>query len=341
MSKFNKNDILALGLENASIGSPTTIPSTLSSPILRGLVVDESPGVFDEAKSDYSPIGVPIAERVGFTFESSTQDPSYLLVKGDNPFVFRPEGAKGIKRLAKDAITFCRQTLADPFSLLKSDDIGLILKPEEDNLWVYPLDNRPLNLSPALEVKCPLTTWIDTCQDEWLCDQISKRDKVDDSWERVVAVGMFARLESDEFTTFQSLEDLMSGVSERLDRERSWARKLSAENCAAIERLAVLHTEHLFDELLRLVKNPLPHDSQWKQDMQRIMHKRDDLEGICLLLREAGEGDLLVDELLDIDVEGDLWIDAIPSWDGDFDERLLRASLVSPEGWWTRLTEWE
>jgi hypothetical protein len=65
-----------------------------------------------------------------------------------------------------------------------------------------------------------------------------------------------------------------------------------------------------------------------------LCHERDDLEGVRVLLREAGAGGQLEEALRETDASGRAVRFSWPREVDVDDERLRRAALSNPGAWW-------
>ena len=72
----------------------------------------------------------------------------------------------------------------------------------------------------------------------------------------------------------------------------------------------------------------------WDDTVRELAHRRDDLEGVLLLLDGAGAGTAIRSSLAAVDHEGQVLRLAIEPDILDNDERLRRAGLKDPDAWW-------
>ncbi len=112
---------------------------------------------------------------------------------------------------------------------------------------------------------------------------------------------------------------------------RRWTRSLTADQRTLIERFALVRAREIEAQLIRIQDGlDQPADFAW----QGLCWDRDDVEGVRVLLREAGAGEILALALRGIDDTGR----AVRfSWPPDVDvhdERLQRVSEADPGAWW-------
>jgi hypothetical protein len=114
---------------------------------------------------------------------------------------------------------------------------------------------------------------------------------------------------------------------------RRWPRTLTAEQRALIERFAIVRARDVESQLAR-IQDGLGIDQQLDFAWQGICWDRDDVEGIRVLLREAGAGQALTAALRAVDEAGRAVRFSWPSDVDVHDERLQRISESDPGAWW-------
>ena len=113
-----------------------------------------------------------------------------------------------------------------------------------------------------------------------------------DAWRRTSLAGQLARLsESDAIDVAAliasgRLQDLVSEVELA---PRRWARSLDAASKAALEQQAVRRAEALGDDLEDLFETLSADMSEASLAWRRLCHRRDDIESVRVLLREASD----------------------------------------------------
>lgn len=131
------------------------------------------------------------------------------------------------------------------------------------------------------------------------------------------------------------------------EREWLWAASLSEGQRMLIDLHALGAAERCDADMRVLEAAPRPDDDTWRAAVLALLHERDALEGVRLLLLEGAPGEApggcprLRAALRALDARGEVFVAAIPHFDGvSADEHLRRAARVSPEGWWTAPVGW-
>jgi hypothetical protein len=114
---------------------------------------------------------------------------------------------------------------------------------------------------------------------------------------------------------------------------RRWTRSLTGDQRALIERFAIVEAHGVAARLERL-QDGLGFDASVDLAWQAVCWDRDDVEGIRVLLREAGAGQGLVSALRAVDEIGRAVRFSWPSEVDVHDDRLQRVSEADPGAWW-------
>jgi hypothetical protein len=114
---------------------------------------------------------------------------------------------------------------------------------------------------------------------------------------------------------------------------RRWLRSVTADQRALIERFAVVRARAVEAQLAR-IQDGLGVDLQLDFAWQGLCWERDDVEGIHVLLREAGAGQVLAAALRAVDAVGRAVRFSWPSEIDVHDGRLQRVSEADPGAWW-------
>ena len=140
-------------------------------------------------------------------------------------------------------------------------------------------------------------------------------------WDETTAAGRVAR-------------GIGSGVSQAATvAARQWTRSLTSDQRALIERFAIVRARAVEAQLTR-IQEGLGVDLQLDFAWQGLCWDRDDLEGIRVLLREAGAGQALAAALRAVDEIGRAVRFSWPSEVDVHDDRLQRVSEADPGAWW-------
>jgi len=140
-------------------------------------------------------------------------------------------------------------------------------------------------------------------------------------WEETLSAGRVAR----------AIEPAAS--REATAAARRWTRGISADQRALIERFAIVEAHGIAARLERL-QDGLGLDDSLDLAWQALCWDRDDVEGIRVLLREAGAGQALVSALRAIDDAGRAVRFSWPSEVDVHDDRLQLVSEADPGAWW-------
>lgn len=179
--------------------------------------------------------------------------------------------------------------------------------------------------------------WMRDFPDQWLQREAEVRASRGSLWDVAVAVGLAARLlEPDSPERRRALiSDVRTRrVVEALAAPRLWARARSKPELDALERTAGAEAAVIAKAMPALADAVDPDDPVWADAQLVLRHRRDDLEGVRLLLHEATGEDRIGALLEDVDRTGETWSLSLPALDGD--ERLHRVSRVDPDAWWAQ-----
>jgi hypothetical protein len=84
-----------------------------------------------------------------------------------------------------------------------------------------------------------------------------------------------------------------------------------------------------------VAESAAPEEGPWQSVWLDVCHGRDDLEGVCTLLRETSAAEVLRIPLARLDKTGRMVRGVLPSAFLPRDERTRRASWVSQDSWWS------
>ena len=203
-----------------------------------------------------------------------------------------------------------------------------------------------INLPPVLK-------WIEEISDAWLAVKI--RELVANSeyapngrdWNYIVAAGMFTRLFHP--ATMAEIREInamtMRGeVVPQLIWGRLWARALPKEQVAVMEghvfrELASMN--RFIDILLGKHEEDIgfkfdPTGESWRNIFLDLCHQRDDIDGVRMLLYEAGVIGRILPLLDELDSRGKKLIRLIPRFKIR-DEQLKRGFLIDHSAWWAEV----
>jgi hypothetical protein len=173
----------------------------------------------------------------------------------------------------------------------------------------------------------PLDAWLSGLdrRDRELVDQFERPPAT--RWAKTVDAGRIARL-------------TRSPASEAVTvAARRWPRRLTTPQRALIERFGVVCARDIGEKLRRFHETLAPDDRSLEVTWTWFCWERDDLEGIRVLLREAGGagpggGEALAAALRALDATGRAVRASWPSEVDVHDDRLQRVAEADPGAWW-------
>ena len=120
-----------------------------------------------------------------------------------------------------------------------------------------------------------------------------------------------------------------------------WARTLSDEQREKLTDVIEDLSIWLRSDIARLWRTFSRADSVWLDAVLVSLQRRDDLECILWVLRQAEGKGSQGEDLAALDAAGRIFLATLNQWTAPgVDERLRRARTASPEGWWTAPAEW-
>jgi hypothetical protein len=157
-------------------------------------------------------------------------------------------------------------------------------------------------------------------------------------WDAAVVAGRLARLWRAPGDGRAAFAAMSSGArdSSPLVNARLWARGLKGVQRGAIERFAVVEAGLLAARLMRLRDALEPGDPSAAAEWRALCARRDDLEGLRVLLRDSDCdcGAELAEFLATVDAIGRAVRFSWPSELDVHDARLQRVSEMEPAAWW-------
>lgn len=184
--------------------------------------------------------------------------------------------------------------------------------------------------TPALLPPAPAV--LDGNRDEWLCDIVRAHWAAADDWHTVVAAGIaLTNTTADgrswtEFTVEASWPHV-------------WFRQTTPEQRNAVADSAVAAVTMLREDFDDLDEAFDPGDEGWRAALIDWCRRRDDLEGVVMLLDWMRGGTGVHDVLDSFDAEAAAFVRAIPVVFDVDDEQLRRAGRFNPEAWWSLQAE--
>ena len=121
----------------------------------------------------------------------------------------------------------------------------------------------------------------------------------------------------------------------------AFARVLTDEQLEELRDVTEDLSIWLRSDMARLWSTFARADTVWLDGVLVALQRRDDLECILWVLRQAGDKRPQSDDLAALDTAGDAFLATLTRWTAPgVDERIQRARRVSPNGWWTSPAEW-
>jgi hypothetical protein len=198
-------------------------------------------------------------------------------------------------------------------------------------------EDRTLLLCPVYAWPTPpVEEWNVKTQDTWMQTRLAEASG-SDAWTRTSLAGQLARLcepEARDVAALIAAGRLRDLVSEVELEPRRWARSLDALSLRALEQQAIRRAEALGDDLTDLFDTLSADMTEASASWTHLCHRRDDIESVRVLLREADAGDALDRELAAADRLGRAIRINLDAAISAADERLRRVALGDPSAWW-------
>lgn len=330
MSLVPKKDLAALGLTPEMLGPAERLSLPQADvDLARGVApsADAAPDALIDARSD-------VLEALGLRLRFDA-DARALHVEFEAQAAVRVRGAHPrapVHDTADDVLRLPLRQLGR-FLLESSDGVPLV---------VGDVSSDTLRLAAVTRWSSPpIEDWMLPMNDAWLQAIVERTLPDADAWTRTALAGTITRLANIETTPTADAgkADVVGALLRDMARSpamapRAWARALDRAALAAIEEHA--HRRATALELdLEDLRVALPQDAReagtrWTH----LCHRRDELESIRVLLREADTGLRLEESLQGTDRAGRALRLTLEAVAADDDERLRRVALGDPSAWW-------
>jgi hypothetical protein len=330
------------GLTGAVCGTTVHLP-TPDAQLGRGLG-----SAMISSLSELLGCGFQKAEFYHARFSAFEQVGLLVQVLANNPRVLKVSSADGsevhvLRPVHKDARS---EAVSDPDWHLDRDDPGTVFLQcsgearavvgtqarsgiliEADGQSVTQLF-LPLDPEPCAPMSSPALRWCEELGDSWLREEVVEALADADPLGHVVAVGLFKRMQADPADPVGTVRQLLEGKPvPQLSRSHEWFRSLSAAQRRTSERLACERSERLAAQMPLLSRLTA-------EQVLSVLVKRDDLEGVRVLLQEVGAGQRLDAAVSAVDRFGCECQDRSLAHTAVRCQRLVRAYQLDPGAWW-------
>jgi hypothetical protein len=258
-----------------------------------------------------------------------------VLLSADADLEFQLERVDPVAAGLRDASTRAARTPVR-LSLLGSFRF-VIATPEGSALALVAIDEREVRLQNVYPWPAPpARQWLEAIRDDLLRDLVTKR-VAGDRWDQTTMAGVLARLQAEptgdlaraRLAALRAGGDAAPSLAPRL-----WMRAFSPAQRAAVERVARVSAGRLGDRVAAFLDRLSPKALDLQEHWRALCHERDDLEGVRVLLREAGAGQQLEEALEKADEAGRAVRFSWPPEQRVDDERLRKVSLSNAAAWW-------
>jgi hypothetical protein len=333
-----KNELALLGFPEVDVVDVATLQSTEESQGSPARVVALALAVF-------SYVSAPACEELGFFLKRGSD--TQLQVMSNSPF-----SVESSNEPTEDSMLWHQDgdTRALSLDIAQLGDVVLV-QPDGSLLHAKMQGDKlrlvagTLNVDVQLFEKgpSPLIEWTAGLADSWMLDQIAAVEAWDE-WGHVLTIARFARLVDATPTPASRSETLASLLRGEprpwLEGPISWAKALTAAQHERLEQVALNAIDQLHDELVELEDDDEPEDAAWRQRLLDALGRRDDLQGVCLLLGHAGDNSVVVRALENVDQRGERFAFVMGNRPALKDIQLARArDIEMTDPWWTRFAE--
>lgn len=332
------------GLEGVRAGETETVTLIPEGRPLEGLMRKEMTIGELEEGAELVDLHIEVADEMGAEVQSVDKYPTALNVWTPKDGM-RLEGEIPEDEIEWDgevAVRFDVAKSQGPVYLVDEGNEGLAFELEGTDLRVTQLLQVQGPADEELELPSGLERSIEGLEDEWLQQALERRLAGESVWDHFVAVGMHARLKDDWDPEGgrMLMERIMAGEPLPASEfsEATWAALLDDAKVDVFVQMASSTAVELKEEVEQFLDllNESSEDVS-ERDLRAQMRRRDDLECALYLLDAAGRRDEASPSVRALDEVGASMIErAREHVDFGEDERLRRAVLATPHGWWVR-----
>lgn len=337
MKEFTKEELAALGLEGMSTG-PAEELALDADPTARGLAAEKF--------TDHDDL-VENADRYDLSAGPASALGLDLKQLGGSSFV-EISGITNAVATNTDALQFVSDNIIivdfsrPSKTRLDSTSGTLVIDAAGGRASMIPF--FPELRALAINLGNEIGEWISACEDNWLKSLLLAKTATQLPWQSFVAAGALVRYREHGAADRKAIvESLLTGkIPVELDRERAWAKKLDTHTLRNLVTRGLTSVETLHRKLAELQSDIADGQIITRADVLDVLYLRDDIASGQLLLEAAGMGEAIRQSLYHADQLGESLSEALRSeFDFEGDERLRRAAIANPEGWWTQLTPLE
>lgn len=350
MTEFPEAELRALGIDGLALGDAEAL-HVRTDRSGHGLRRGDAPrptleGLDAGGEFDFDPTSLVGPQRAHVRLKTCRTNPWLLQVSGllGQPLsavsVADGVGERDWLRFdADDPATIYLQLRAQQCVRVQhADGSGIAIRRSGDGFVILDFQRSSPCVVELAAVRAPLSAWATRTSDAWLAAELQQRAATDDSWSHAVGAGMHARFDrATGATAAERVARLLDGeIAENLLLSRRWARALGAAELRTIEDLGLAVAERVGRRLDGLSADLAPREAWWRDELLAACRERDDVEGVRVLLAEAGGAGRIAAALSDLDEQGGRLIAELPVAVTLIDERLARARLL-PGAWWAAL----
>jgi|GEM_PF-5345801 len=338
------NDMKALGVSVDSLGLSETYPwPDLPAGEAKGVVARVTLAAVLSGTTPMNPAAIPALEQIGVGIESADRAPWNVRLSTSTPddllavrVMSATEGALLSQSDKHDQVAV---DLRKAGSVLISGSRGeVMIAADGDGVTFWTISG--VTVEPAATVEAPALRWLSESgsADEWLRSEVSQLLQRGGAWANVVAAAIVARYSAPTNTEIAK-QWLDAALACRevtaLAAPRRWARQLQPVQVRTVQQLACAEATRLALVLDDVSDTAVPEEGPWQSAWLDVCHGRDDLEGVCVLLREASAAGVLQKPLSRLDTAGRMARRVLPGGFVPADERTRRARNLSPDSWWS------
>lgn len=333
-----------MGISVDSLGPSEAYPwPDLPAGQATGVVARVTLAAVLSGKTPMNPATIPALEQIGVRVESADRAPWNVRLSAS-----RPDDLLAVRVMSSTEGAWLAQSGKQDHAAVDLRKAGVVLisasrgevmvAADADGVTFWTISG--VTVEPAASVEAPALRWLSECgsADEWLRSEVSQLLQRGGAWANFVAAAIVARYSAPANTEIatQWLEATLACREVTvLAAPRRWARQLQPVQVRTVQELACAEATRLALVLDDVSETAVPEEGPWQSAWLDVCHGRDDLEGVCALLREASAAGMLQKPLSRLDTTGQMVRRVLPSGFVPVDERTRRARNLSPDSWWS------